>query len=62
MKAMGVGVGACKWREIEVERASSGAPSVRLHGGARALADGLGIQAWRLTLTQARPNRTKKTT
>jgi holo-[acyl-carrier protein] synthase len=51
MKAMSVGVGACKWREIEVAKARSGAPVVRLHGGARALADGLGIQDWRLTLT-----------
>jgi holo-[acyl-carrier protein] synthase len=51
MKAMGVGIGACKWREIEVAKASSGAPSVLLHGGAQALADGLGISGWRLTLT-----------
>lgn len=51
MKAMGVGIGACKWREIEVAKASSGAPSVLLHGGALALADGLGISGWRLTLT-----------
>lgn len=51
MKAMGVGVGACKWREIEVAKAPSGAPSVRLHGGARALAERLGIQGWHLTLT-----------
>ncbi len=51
MKAMGVGVGACKWREIEVAKAPSGAPSVRLHGGALALAEARGITAWRLTLT-----------
>jgi holo-[acyl-carrier protein] synthase len=51
MKAMGVGVGACKWREIEVAKAGSGAPSVRLHGGAQRLAESLGIQGWRLTLT-----------
>ncbi len=51
MKAMGVGVGACKWREIEVAKAPSGAPSVRLHGGAQALADERGISAWRLTMT-----------
>ena len=51
MKAMGVGVGACKWSEIEVAKAPSGAPSVRLHGGAQALADGLGIRDWRLTMT-----------
>ncbi len=51
MKAMGVGVGACKWREIEVTKAPSGAPSVRLHGGAQALADERGIGRWHLTLT-----------
>lgn len=51
MKAMGVGVGACKWREIEVAKARSGAPSVWLHGGAQALAEGLGIREWRLTMT-----------
>ena len=51
MKAMGVGVGACKWREIEVAKAPSGAPSVRLHGGAQELADARGITSWRLTLT-----------
>ena len=51
MKAMGVGVGACKWREIEVAKAPSGAPSVRLHGGALRLADARGIEGWRLTMT-----------
>ena len=51
MKAMGVGMGACKWREIEVAKAASGAPSVRLHGGAQVLADRLGIREWRLTMT-----------
>ncbi len=51
MNAMGVGVGACKWREIEVAKARSGAPSVRLHGGAARLADERGITDWRLTMT-----------
>ncbi|MEO6317584.1 MAG: holo-ACP synthase [Acidimicrobiales bacterium] len=51
MKAMGVGVGACQWRDIEVAKAEGGAPSVRLHGGARALADERGIEQWHLTLT-----------
>lgn len=51
LKAMGVGVGACKWREIEVARASSGAPSVLLHGGAQRLADERGIGEWRLSMT-----------
>jgi holo-[acyl-carrier protein] synthase len=51
MKAMGVGMGACKWREIEVAKAPSGAPSVRLHGGAARLAAERGITTWHLTLT-----------
>lgn len=51
LKAMGLGVGACKWREIEVARAESGAPSLVLHGGAQALADERGITGWRLTMT-----------
>jgi holo-[acyl-carrier protein] synthase len=51
LKAMGVGIGACQWREIEVAKAPSGAPSVRLHGGAQVLATELGIREWRLTLT-----------
>lgn len=51
MKAMGVGMGACKWRDIEVVKAPSGAPSVRLHGGAQVLADERGISSWHLTMT-----------
>ena len=51
MKAMGVGVGACRWRDIEVAKAPSGAPSVRLHDTALALAEERGITAWRLTMT-----------
>ena len=51
MKAMGVGMGACKWREIEVVKAPSGAPSVCLHGGAQLLADARAITQWRLTMT-----------
>ena len=51
LKAMGVGVGACKMREIEVVRAPSGAPSVLLHGGAEQLAKERGILGWRLTMT-----------
>jgi len=51
LKAMGVGVGACAWREIEVVRSEGGVPSLRLLGGARSLADELGIHRWLLTLT-----------
>jgi holo-[acyl-carrier protein] synthase len=51
LKAMGLGVGACKWREIEVARAEGGQPSVVLHGGAQRLAEERGIGRWHLTMT-----------
>jgi holo-[acyl-carrier protein] synthase len=51
LKAMGLGLGACGWHDIEVRRAESGAPSVVLHGRARELAEERGIRAWRLTMT-----------
>lgn len=51
LKAMGLGVGACKWAEIEVVRHDSGAPSLRLHGGARVLADERDISRWLLTMS-----------
>ena len=51
MKALGCGLGDVAMRDIEVVRAESGAPSVRLHGRAAARADEMGITRWLLTLT-----------
>jgi len=51
LKAMGLGLGACGWHEIEVARAESGAPAIVLHGRARELAAERGIRSWRLTMT-----------
>jgi holo-[acyl-carrier protein] synthase len=51
LKAMGLGLGAVAFREIEVVRASSGAPSLVLHGGAAELADERGVDRWLLTLS-----------
>lgn len=51
LKAMQRGVGACRWTDIEVVKAPSGAPSVALHGTAKAIADALGIATWHLTMT-----------
>jgi phosphopantetheine--protein transferase-like protein len=53
LKAMGVGLGACALRDIEVVRASSGAPAVALHGSAAKLAAERGIVAWQLSLTHS---------
>ncbi len=54
MKAMGVGLGAVDLTEIEVVKADSGRPSVRLSGRAAELAAQLGIAGWLLSLSHAR--------
>lgn len=51
LKALGVGLGACGLREIEVVVGPSGAPEVVLHGGASRLAEERAVSAWRLSLT-----------
>ncbi len=51
MKALGVGLGAFAFHDVEVVSAPSGAPSLVLGGAARALADGLGVREWRVSLT-----------
>ncbi|MFN2607968.1 MAG: holo-ACP synthase [Acidimicrobiales bacterium] len=51
MKALGVGLGAFPFRDVEVVSAPSGAPSVALSGAAAALAEGRGVAAWKLSLT-----------
>lgn len=54
MKALGVGLGACEFTDIEVVRDDdSGAPAVALHGRARELADEAGVSRWLLTLTHS---------
>jgi holo-[acyl-carrier protein] synthase len=54
LKALGAGVGACPFSDIEVVRAESGAPSVVLHGAAARLAAERGVTAWKLSLTHTR--------
>ena len=51
MKAMGVGLGAFGFHDVEVVSAPSGAPSLVLRGAADALAARLGVSGWRLSLT-----------
>ena len=51
LKAMGAGLGACRWSDIEVVRADSGAPSLVLHGTAQDLAASREITGWHLTMT-----------
>jgi holo-[acyl-carrier protein] synthase len=51
MKALGVGLGAFKLRDVEVVLKPSGAPLLRLHGAAAALASERGVGRWHVSLT-----------
>jgi holo-[acyl-carrier protein] synthase len=52
LKALGVGLGACGFHDIEVVRdVDSGAPSLALHGPAADLAAERGVGRWHLSLT-----------
>lgn len=50
-KALGTGIGPVGWRDMEVVSASSGAPSLVLHGRAARRAEDLGLQTWSVSLT-----------
>lgn len=54
LKALGAGLGACSFTDIEVARADSGAPSLRLHGSAAALAADRGVGGWHVSLTHTK--------
>ncbi|HUQ63275.1 MAG TPA: holo-ACP synthase [Acidimicrobiales bacterium] len=51
MKALGVGVGAFGFHDVEVVSAASGQPSLVLSGRAAALAADRGVARWHLSLT-----------
>ena len=51
MKALGVGLGAFAFHDVEVVRAPSGQPRLELRGQAAALARERGVSGWRLSLT-----------
>jgi holo-[acyl-carrier protein] synthase len=51
MKALGVGLGAFKFHDVEVVRASSGKPSLKLSGAAASLAAANHVRELHLSLT-----------
>lgn len=51
LKALGLGLGAADWHDIEVVKASSGAPALVLTGRAAEAAADAGVTSWLLTLT-----------
>lgn len=50
-KALGTGIGAVSWREIEVVREDSGRPALRLSGSAAELAAAQGLSGWSVSLS-----------
>ena len=51
MKALGVGLGAFAFQDVEVVKAPSGEPSLRLRGKAADLAASRGVSTLRLSIT-----------
>jgi holo-[acyl-carrier protein] synthase len=51
MKALGGGIGSVGWRDVEVVRLETGAPTLRLSAGAAALATRRGVARWHVSLT-----------
>ena len=54
MKSLGTGVRGVGWKDIEVIRAESGAPSVKLHGRAKARAEMLKVSELSLSISHSR--------
>ena len=54
MKALGTGVRGVGWKDIEVIRAESGAPSVKLHGRAKQRAERLQLGEISLSMSHSR--------
>lgn len=53
-KALGTGIGAVSWREIEVVNESNQRPSLRLHGTAAVLAAKLGLSEFAISLSHTK--------
>ncbi|HEV3366857.1 MAG TPA: holo-ACP synthase [Acidimicrobiales bacterium] len=51
MKALGVGLGAFRFADVEVVRSGLDAPGLVLHGAAQALARRAGVVRWHLSLS-----------
>jgi holo-[acyl-carrier protein] synthase len=51
MKALGAGLGAFRFRDVEIVRDESGAPGLALSGAAAELAAERGVAAWHVSLT-----------
>ncbi|NOX60666.1 MAG: holo-[acyl-carrier-protein] synthase [Chloroflexi bacterium] len=53
-KALGCGIGAVRWVEIEVLTNAEGAPELTLHGEAARRAQALGLSQWQVSLSHTK--------
>jgi holo-[acyl-carrier protein] synthase len=51
MKALGVGLGAFDWTDVDVRRRSGGAPEITVTGRAAVLATERGVDGWHVSIT-----------
>src|SRR5580693_1573875 len=51
MKALGVGIGAFRFVDVEVVRQAGGRPALQVHGAAAELASRQGVGSWLVSLT-----------
>jgi holo-[acyl-carrier protein] synthase len=51
MKALGRGLGAFGWHDVEVVHLDGGAPSLRVCSGAASIATARGVSRWHVSLT-----------
>ena len=51
MKALGVGLGKIRFREIEITKDMTGKPGLELHGSAAELAAHNGVRHWHISLS-----------
>lgn len=54
MKALGLGLGRCRWLDIEIWREEGARPQVHLSGAAAARAAELGVNCWHVSLAHSR--------
>jgi len=50
-KALGTGIGAVMWKEIEIVAGENRQPQLRLHGKAAALAESLALNCWSVSIS-----------
>lgn len=55
-KALGIGIGDVRWREIEIVNDQLGRPELVLHGDAKSLADRLGYHTWSISMSHSEAN------